>query len=260
LAEVAQQLQAEPDLTDTLQAITEAAVANIPGAAHAGITLVTGGGRRVSTPASTDELVERLDRIRNDTQQGPCLDAIREQATVRSDDLTREERWPLFAAQACAQGVRSMLSFQLFVRAQDLGALNLYSLEVSGFDDHDMDIGPLFASHAAIALIGAQQQQGLQVAMDSRDLIGQAKGMLMERYHITGQRAFSFLVRTSQDSNRKLVDIATDVIRTGHSPTETAQDLPLRIKRDQAGPHRRSRGRGRPRQPLGTCVPTMDSR
>ncbi len=84
--------------------------------------------------------------------------------------------------------------------------------------------------------------------------------MLMERHHITGQRAFSFLVRTSQDSNRKLVDIATDVIRTGHSPTETAQDLPLRIKRDQAGPHRRSRGRGRPRQPLGTCVPTMDSR
>ncbi len=120
-------MQAEPDLTDTLQAITEAAVANIPGAAHAGITLVTGGGRRVSTPASTDELVERLDRIRNDTQQGPCLDAIREQATVRSDDLTREQRWPL-----CA-------------------------------------------SHAAIALIGAQQQQGLQVAMDSRDLIGQPK-------------------------------------------------------------------------------------
>ena len=110
-----------------MQAITEAAVANIPGAAHAGITLVTGGGRRVSTPASTDELVERLDRIRNDTQQGPCLDAIREQATVRSDDLTREQRWPLFA------------------------------------------------SHAAIALIGAQQQQGLQVAMDSRDLIGQPK-------------------------------------------------------------------------------------
>jgi putative methionine-R-sulfoxide reductase with GAF domain len=208
LAAVAQSLQAEPDMTETLQAAVRAAVVNVPGAEYAGITWVTDRGRRVSTPAATHELVEHIDRVQYETGQGPCLQAIRDQITVRADDLTVDQRWPAFAARAVEAGIRSMLCFQLFVRDHDLGALNLFSATVAAFDEQDEAIGLLLASHAAVALIGAQEQQHLRAGMDSRDLIGQAKGMLMERYHIHADKAFAFLVRLSQDNNTRLVEIA----------------------------------------------------
>ena len=101
--------------------------------------------------------------------------------------------------------------------------LNLYSEQVSAFDEHDEAVGLLLASHAAVALVGAQQRQFLRAGLDSRDLIGQAKGMLMERYRISADRAFALLIRLSQDNNVRLAEIAAQVVTTGLDPTAAQQ-------------------------------------
>ena len=217
LSEMARSLEAQPDLEQTLDGIVHAAVLNIVGADHASITRVD-AARHVTTLASTDDLVDRVDRVQYEVDQGPCLDSIRYEATVRSDDLRAERRWPDFATRAADLGVLSMLSFQLFVREHDLGALNLYGAEVNAFDDTDEQIGLLLASHAAIAMIGAAAQHNLNIALRTRDRIGQAKGIMMERHKITDQQAFELLLRASRHTNQKLRDIAEEVASTGKEP------------------------------------------
>ncbi len=217
LSEMALSLEAESGLDQTLDAIVHAAVVNIPGAQHAGITRVEASGR-VSTLASTDDLVDGVDRVQYEVNQGPCLDSIREEATVRSDDLRAETRWPDFAMRAVDLGVQSMLAFQLFVHEHELGALNLYGAEVNAFDETDEQIGLLLASHAAIALMGARTQHHLNVALTTRGRIGQAQGILMERHKITDQQAFDLLLRASRNTNRRLWDIADELASTGREP------------------------------------------
>lgn len=150
--------------------------------------------------------------------QGPCLSTAREDRTFRTDDLRAETRWPLFAHAAADLGVGSMLSFQLFVQAESLGALNLYARRAHGFDTYDEDTGLLFASHAAVALAGAQHDNHGNLALQERDIIGQAKGILMERYKVDAIGAFAVLVRFSQNSNRKLRDVARSITETGEPP------------------------------------------
>jgi len=217
LSELARSLQAEPDVAGTLAVITAAAVSNIPGADYAAITLVTRSGR-VTTPAASDTLIEAVEDLQNQTNQGPCLSTAREHVTIRVNDLATDGRWPLFASRAAGMGVRSMLSFQLFVRAENLGALNLYAREPDVFDDYDEDTGLLFASHAAVALVGAQHQQNSDRALVERDTIGQAKGILMERHKLDAAAAFGVLVRASQESNRKLSEAAHLVASAGVDP------------------------------------------
>lgn len=216
-SELARSLQAEPDLEHTVQGIVRAAVEDIDGADLAGITLVTREGK-LSTPAASDELVVLIDRLQYDVRQGPCLSSAWERLTVRSDDLRTERRWPEFACRAADFGVLSMLSLQLYVRDEDMGALNLYSRTANGFTVDDENAGLLFASHAAVALVGARHEDSLNVGLLGRDVIGQAKGILMERYHIDAQAAFAVLMRISQSSNRKLRDIAATLAATGAIP------------------------------------------
>jgi GAF domain-containing protein len=216
LTGLARELQAKPDLEQTLLGVIDAALTNVRGARHASITLVA--GRKFTTPAGSDDLVRLLDRAKHETGQGPCLDAIRARTTVRVDDLRDETRWPDFTRRALALGVRSMLSFQLYVQDKDLGALNLYSEDPYAFDEDSEHIGMLLAGHAAIALIDAQQLEHLRAALHNRDVIGQAKGVLMERYKINADRAFDLLVRASRDTNRKLHDVAREITETGVDP------------------------------------------
>jgi transcriptional regulator with GAF, ATPase, and Fis domain len=214
LSDMARSLQSEGSFEDTLGAIVSAAAHTVPGAERAGLTVVQ-GRRRVSTPAATDDLVREADRAQYETGQGPCLDAAYERRTVRLTDMAAEQRWPDFTRRASQLGMRSMLSFQLYVRDDDLGALNLYSGEVDAFDDESENIGLLFASHAAIAMAGSRKVHDLSLAISARDLIGQAKGILMERHKITGDQAFQLLARVSQSSNTKLVEVAGYLVRTG---------------------------------------------
>jgi len=199
---------------DTLQAITRAVIDGVPGAMSAGITLVDRRGT-FDNRASTDDLPKRVDALQVEVGEGPCLEALREHRTVRADDVATDERWPQFGPRAARLGAASMLSFQLFVDENNLGALNLYSAERGAFDPVAEEIGLVFASHAAVALVGAQQESGLRTALDNRDVIGQAKGILMERYKLSAQQAFLLLVRSSQSHNVKLRDLADQLANTG---------------------------------------------
>jgi GAF domain-containing protein len=213
LSELARQMQAEPDMAALLQRITDASLIEVEGAEHAGISLIE--GKLVRTEAGTDDLMSTLDRQQHQLQQGPCLSSLREQITVRSDDLRHEDRWPKFAAAALEHGIHSMLAVQLFVEGDNLGALNLYASRPNAFTDQDESVAMLLAAHAAIAMKGSKVETNLRTALQSRDIIGQAKGILMERYKIGSLEAFDLLIAASQQTHRKLRDLAEALDTSG---------------------------------------------
>ncbi|MEW9547442.1 GAF and ANTAR domain-containing protein [Nonomuraea sp. NPDC050783] len=215
LSELARSLREENGAQETLDAIVSAAVGTVPGAQYAGLTVVRHRSA-LDTRAATDEVVRQVDRAQYETGEGPCLDAaLREERTVRMPDVTTEKRWPAFTRRAGGLGVRSMLSFRLYVQDDSLGALNLYARDRDAFGDESEHVGQLFAAHAAVALSGVRQEEDLARAIAMRDLIGQAKGILMERHRVTADQAFTLLVRASQQTNTKLADIARRLVDTG---------------------------------------------
>ncbi|WP_218003485.1 GAF and ANTAR domain-containing protein [Nocardia transvalensis] len=217
MSDLARDLQAKDDVDETLQGIVDAAVHTVPGAGYAGLSVVRGRDT-MSTPIASADLVHEVDRAQIDFAQGPCMDALYDKHTVSLPDMGAEQRWPLFAARAVELGIGSMLSFQLYVTGNDLGALNLYAHEIGAFTPESERVGLLFAAHAAVAMADAQHAAHLALALDTRDLIGQAKGILMERYKLSPDQAFALLVRASQHTNTKLAQIADNLARTGHLP------------------------------------------
>lgn len=167
---------------------------------------------RLETVAATDEVVRQIDRAQYETGQGPCLTSLWEHESVRVDDMASDVLWPEFSARARGYGIRSMVGFRLFLLDDTMGALNLFATRPSVFDDASDDVARLFAAHAAIALGAARQIDRLETALLTRDVIGQAKGILMERLKIDGVGAFQTLVTLSQRMNRKLHDVAATVV------------------------------------------------
>ena len=217
MGQIARTLQEEHgDVERTLHSITNAAVRTVPGAEFASISLVT--GRRVTPSGATSQLAGEIDALQTQYDQGPCLDSLRERDTVHVDDFATERRWPRFSTEASRRGAGSLLSFQLFTDGANFGALNLYARVPRAFDAESESIGKIFASHAAIALSAARQEENLRRALDGRDLIGQAKGILMERYRLTAPQAFELLVSASTHTNRKLFDVADELTSTGAMP------------------------------------------
>ncbi|MFE7747103.1 GAF and ANTAR domain-containing protein [Nocardia sp. NPDC057455] len=217
LGDLARYLQERDDVADTLRGIVDAAVQTVPGATYAGI-LISDKRETMHTPVATADLIHRVDRAQVDLRQGPCLDALYNERIVALPDTTDEPRWPRFAARAAELGIGSILSFQLYVTGNDLGALNLYAPAPAAFNAESEHVGSLFAAHAAVALASAQQMTQLARAIDTRDLIGQAKGILMERHKLTADQAFALLVRASQHTNTKLADIAEYLTHSGELP------------------------------------------
>ncbi|WP_410611840.1 GAF and ANTAR domain-containing protein [Amycolatopsis sp. lyj-109] len=207
LSAVARMLQAEHDVDATLAAIVKAAVDHVDGAEYAGISLVE-SGRAIRTVAPTDNVVSAIDEVQYRTGQGPCLDAIADHQIYTTGDLAAEARWAEFASAAAEFGVHSMLSYRLFVTGTTLGSLNLYSRKRDAFSLQTREDGRLFATHAAIALSGAQKEAQLGVAIESRDVIGMAKGILMQRHDLGPVAAFRMLVESSQHTNLKLHQVA----------------------------------------------------
>src|SRR5215210_613583 len=208
---LARSLEAHDDPDVMLAEIVAAAVAMVPGVDEGSISVVT-GRRSIGSQAPTGDLPMQVDALQEETQQGPCLDAAYDELTVRVTDMASETRWPEFARRASQAGATSMLSLQLYVEGDNLGALNLYSRTANAFDDESEQVGLLFASHAAVAFAGVRKEAQLAKAVVSRDLIGQAKGILMERYNVSGERAFLVLTRISQNTQRKLHDIAAELV------------------------------------------------
>jgi GAF domain-containing protein len=210
LGTLAIQLQAQPDAATTLRGIVDAAVDIVPGARWAGISLIH--ARRVRSEVPTDPIVAELDQLQTDLGEGPCVTVLREHHTVHITDMSAETRWPPFAQRATTLGVHSLLAFQLFVRTENLGTLNLYGDAPGAFTDESLLVGGALAQHAAVAMVGATAVSQLKSALAIRDLIGQAEGVLMQRNNLTGIQAFEALTRAAQTSQMKLVDVARWVV------------------------------------------------
>jgi len=217
-ADVARAMSSESGVTQTLLRAVAGAVEIIEGCDYAGISVVH-KLREIDTPAATDDLVRRGDQLQYECNEGPCLQSIHKQETVQSDDLITEDRWPKWSSRAVEElGVRSMLCLQLFVTHDTLGALNLYSKTPNAFTAEDRHTGLALAAHVAVALSAARNDEDLETAISNRTVIGQAEGMLMERYKLTPAQAFAVLARVSQQGNRKLRHVAIDLVRNGIKP------------------------------------------
>jgi transcriptional regulator with GAF, ATPase, and Fis domain len=218
-ADVGRHLLAAAGVDETLDLVVHLACAHIDGCDHAAVSWVV--GRQILTAAATGDVPRRVDQIQYETDQGPCLDAIREREVFSTADLAAEGRWPDFATRAVEEGgIHSMISFRLFAEQDTMGALNLYSEHVDAFDDLAEAIGVVFAAHAAIALYGARAEENFERAVESRDVIGQAKGILEERRKLTAGEAFQVLRTASQDRNVRLREVATQLVETGTDPED----------------------------------------
>lgn len=223
MAAAARELEKQFDAQHTMQAAVDLAVENVSGCEAAGISMVSKGGV-IATPASTGPMVAIGDRLQYETGEGPCLDAIWNQETVYSPSLAYDARWPVWGPRVVEEtGAHSVLAFQLFTDHESLGALNLYSTARDAFDDADRREGHALAAHIAIAVAAVQEIGSLTAALDSRSIIGQATGILMERYHLDQPRAFALLARVSGTEERKVRDIAVELIATRTLPTVAPQ-------------------------------------
>ncbi|CAN5489087.1 GAF and ANTAR domain-containing protein [soil metagenome] len=198
---------------DVLKGVTAAVLELVPGAEISGVLLL-GKGKAYETLAPTADLMFDLDHAQVSTGQGPCVEAALDDLIVRTDDFEDEERWPDYTPKVLMMGLRSALSFKLYTAQRTAGALNIFSSKPNAFDAESEAIGSVLAAHAAAAIVASRQGEQLQSALSSRDLIGQAKGIIMERYKVDALRAFDMLRELSQSGNVKLVDIAKQVIDT----------------------------------------------
>jgi GAF domain-containing protein len=213
MAELARAVAVPRRAEDIFQEVTTAAVELIPGVDTAGILLIKRGGKFESHAGTTD-LPHELDELQNTLQEGPCMDAALDDLLVRTDDFRQEARWPAYSAAVQKLGVLSGLSFRLYNHERTAGALNLFGFEATEWDAERQTIGTVLAAHAAAAVMANRHGEQLRSAVASRDRIGQAKGIIMERYDLDDVGAFDMMRRLSQETNTTLVEIARRVIGT----------------------------------------------
>jgi GAF domain-containing protein len=222
IAEIVQELYGRADVdSDTVIAeLAEHAAVEIPGAQYAGVT-VTRNGRQIDTPAATHKWPILLDEIQQRHREGPCLTAAWEEKTIHVKDLATDERFPLYARDVLAETpIRSVMSFQMWIAGETMGALNVYAESPNVFSTETREIGLVFAAHSSVAWNAARRDEQFKKALASRDVIGQAKGMLMERYSVSAIQAFDLLRKLSQDSNTPLIQIAADLVEKQQSSIE----------------------------------------
>jgi ANTAR domain-containing protein/GAF domain-containing protein len=211
MTEVAASMTGPTDLDETLRLITRCTVDTIPGIVEASISVTSKGGQ-IETLAPTGPLVTRADHLQYELGEGPCLDAAIEEPVVAVNNLATDPRWPDFGPKVAALGFGSQVAFQFRAEPHVRGALNLYALEPDAIDQDSVYLGSMFAGQVAVAMGWARQDQTMTEALATRNVIGQAVGIVMERYHLDADRAFAFLTRLSQTSNTKLNAIATALV------------------------------------------------
>jgi hypothetical protein len=200
------------DLDHTLSRITAAAVESLPDTDYASITILHADGH-LETVAPTDDLLWGVDAAQYELREGPCYEAAADAVHIASPDLAHDERFPRYAASAVAAGIRAQAGIALFNAPKSRGALNLYARELGAFRELGA-LGELFRHQAAMAIDYAREIHNLREAVRTRTMIGTAVGIVMERYHLTDERAFAFLTRVSQDGNVKLREVARRLIAT----------------------------------------------
>lgn len=210
------QEQHNADFDATLSKLVESAGEVVPPAQYVGVTVATQDGK-VQTAAASHGCPGMLDDIQQRHGQGPCLSAAWENHVIRVDDMTGDRRWPAYCADAVEQTpIRSALCFRVFANHHAQGTLNFYAEQPHAFDDDAAELGFVVATHTALAWTMVRRDEQFRSALASRDTIGQAKGILMERFDIDTVQAFELLRRLSQESNMKLTEIAYQLVEREH--------------------------------------------
>jgi transcriptional regulator with GAF, ATPase, and Fis domain len=191
---------------DLLSRLTSVSLALIPGADGAKISVIDND--RLCSIAATSQLVTSLDSAQQAAGHGPCLDAIRSRTAIRCNDLRVAARWPRFAARATAAGVHSVLSSPISISPDTCAALSVFGFRTEAFSTTSQTMAAMLADHASIALINNIRERQFRAALATRDVIGQAKGMIMERFAVDADRAFAMLTTISQQTNTPVRDVA----------------------------------------------------
>jgi GAF domain-containing protein len=215
-AQMALQLHDEGSVHETVDRVLEHALKAVR-CGYAGVVFVH-GGKHVETVAATDPLVTDLEQAQVDLGEGPDLDVLAERYSIIVADTRTDGRWPRWAERVAGMGIRSLLSVRMHTSSSTIGALNLYDEAAERFDVSDQEIAHVLARHAAVALSSARRAENLWQAIDARKRVGQAQGMLMERYQLSEDQAFAVLMRYSQSNNMKLRDVAERLIATRDLP------------------------------------------
>ena len=226
-ARLAIELHDADGVVETVEAVAQFALQAL-NCSYAGIALYARGSRP-EVAAVTDPVVTEAYEMQLDSESGPLVTCLRERATVLIPDTATEQRWPGWAAKVSALGVRSVLDVPLVTgsdQSRTIGVLGLYSPQPDAFDTDDEAIAHILARHASVAVATARHELTMAQAVDARKLVGQAMGILMERFDVDGDRAFAILKRYSQDTNTKLRDVAQQLIDTRRLPASTDQIHP----------------------------------
>lgn len=220
-AEGWRQVAGRADLQQALQAVVDLAVDSST-APRASVTLVK-DRYSLETAARSDELVGLADQLQYDLEEGPCLAAAEDGGVWLIPDTTTDQRFPRWSPAVAELGMRSVMSIHLFTQRQVLGALNLYYDQPQQFSADDVEVAKVVAAHASVALARLRGQMDLWRAIDSRHLVGQAQGILIERFGLNSEKAFEVLRRYSQQHNTKLRDVAAALVETGALPAEASE-------------------------------------
>ena len=221
-ASFARELSTSASEPQQLELAVATVVALVEGCDHAGVTMVTRHG--LETMAATSELVTNGDQLQYELGEGPCLDTVKTHTTVISSEIASDPRWPRWGPVVAQRyGFGSLLSLLLYTGQDSYGALNLYSGRPNAYSRDDILVAHSLAAHLAVAVAAAREIDHRGIAMVSRLVIGQAEGILMERYKITAEQAFDRLRNLSVDFNRKLSLVAEEIVATG-----TSKGLPRR--------------------------------
>jgi GAF domain-containing protein len=208
---------------ETVEKVLEFALKAV-GCDYAGIIFVH-GKHHIETAAATDPIVAKLDAMQMEIGEGPDVSVIADRLSVIVSDTRTENRWPRWAARVCDAGIRSLLSVRMYTDEETIGTLNAYSRHPDAFDVDDQAVAHVLARHAAVALGNAQKVENLWLAVDARKRIGQAQGILMERFDLTADQAFAVLLRYSQDNNVKLRVVADRLVETRKLPMSAVGDV-----------------------------------
>lgn len=215
--QMAQALAAARDEEARLQVAVDAAVSLVTRCDHAGITINENG--TLVTRASSDDLVCRANRLQSELGEGPCLEVRRDHNTLVSPTLGTDPRWPRWASRTHEElGVDSMMSLLLYTDEHSFGALSLYCGRGCRFDADDVAVAQSLAGHLSVMMAAERQIDQLGLGLHNRTIIGQAQGVLMERYDMTADQAFDYLRRLSSSSNVKVSVLAAEIAERRRIP------------------------------------------